>query len=199
MTETPYKERYVTQLDSLSIIMEESNRRIMQEIPDSLFVGNVNFFTKSFLVIMCVYLESYIKDVLEFYGNELDKRLSSCFIPHNLVKWSLQPLNSLKPADQVDCVYKINITKENIDKHISANPYRTKGLFTDLGIYLDKCTPFFEKVDEINSIVTKRNQIVHYNDDASDVSDGDLKHYIVTIKEYISILDAEICRCIYTE
>lgn len=196
MTETPYKESYITQLDSLFNIIEESNRRIMQETPDALFVGNVNFFTKSFLVIMCVYLEAYIKDVLEFYGNELDKRLSSCLIPHNLVKWSFQPQSSLKASDQMDCVYKINITKENIDKHISANPYRTKGLFTDLGIYLDGCTLFSEKIDEINSIVTKRNQIVHYNDDASDVSDGDLKHYIVTIKEYIAVLDTEICRCI---
>jgi len=46
--------------------------------------------------------------------------------------------------------------------------------------------------DIIGAIVTKRNNIVHHNDEASDISFYDIIGNIKLIKEYITIIDKEV-------
>ena len=59
-------------------------------------------------------------------------------------------------------------------------------LFQLLGIDLAKKENFESNKDLINTIVTKRNNIVHHNDTAADVSFGDLKAYIDVIVPYMA-------------
>ena len=59
------------------------------------------------------------------------------------------------------------------------------GLFQKIGINLDGIDKFVERKDFINSIVVKRNKIIHQNDDASDVSIKDLVTYVEEIKQYM--------------
>lgn len=75
--------------------------------------------------------------------------------------------------------------KINSDE-ISANPYRTLKLFQSLGIDLSKKETFENNKDLVNTIVTKRNNIVHHNDTAADISFGDLKTYIGVIIPYMA-------------
>jgi hypothetical protein len=44
-----------------------------------------------------------------------------------------------------------------------------------------------------NTIVVKRNKVVHHNDEASDISNDDLKNYIDSLKKYLANIDKEIC------
>lgn len=57
---------------------------------------------------------------------------------------------------------------------------------------MEKDEPFKAQRELINTIV-KRNKIVHYNDDASDVSNSDLKENIKVISGYIKNIDKLIC------
>jgi hypothetical protein len=53
---------------------------------------------------------------------------------------------------------------------------------------------FNSQKEEINSIVVKRNKILHHNDEASDVSNKDLIDNIIAIKNYIINIDDIICK-----
>lgn len=58
---------------------------------------------------------------------------------------------------------------------------------------MEKDETFKAQRELINTIVVKRNKIVHYNDDASDVSNSDLKENIKAISGYIKNIDKLIC------
>ena len=70
--------------------------------------------------------------------------------------------------------------------------YKTINLFKKFGINLKSNPDFSARKDRIGNIVTKRNQIVHHNDNASDISLNDVIENINFIKEYIDILTGEI-------
>ena len=46
--------------------------------------------------------------------------------------------------------------------------------------------------DAVNQIVVKRNNILHHNDNASDLSNQDVLQFIEVIKKYSKKLDEEI-------
>ena len=142
---------------------------------------------------MCAYLESYIKDALMVVVEKTNKKLATNSIPHNLIKWSLNIDKEFKENDSKVEPLKVKIKKKELDNYISGSPFRTKDLFKKLGILLEKNETFNSQKDVINSIVVKRNQVIHYNDDASDISNMDLKDYIDAIYEYIENLDKLIC------
>lgn len=192
MEETKQIEDYRLRFDKLNEIIESTNKRIL-EGDESLFCENVNFYIKTYLIMQCVYLESYIKEVLLFYVEEINKQIESIKVPYNLVRWSFSVSSLLKDKERKDSIYKIDMSIKDIDQHISANPYRTKELLIHFGINLNENENFNRLLDKINSIVTKRNNIIHYNDDASDVSPNDLKNNIGVIKEYVDIIDKAIC------
>lgn len=138
---------------------------------------------------MCTYLESYLKDVLMLIINETNSKLRKSKIPHNLIKWSVDSNRTFKEKDYKFENYKLELNRDNLDKFISGNPYRTKDLFQKFGIEIHKNDKFNFQIEFIQSIVTKRNKVIHYNDDASDVSNSDLINYIENIKEYIRNID----------
>jgi hypothetical protein len=55
-----------------------------------------------------------------------------------------------------------------------------------LGVNLEKKANFSANMDLITTIVTKRNNIIHHNDAAADISFGDLKINIDAILIYMT-------------
>lgn len=194
MDKTAYLDSYIEQYTKLAEIIETTNKRLLSDEPDKLIEENVNFFTKSFLVMMCAYLESYIKDALMVVIDDVNSKLNSTKIPHNLIKWTLNIEKEFKESDSKFEQLKIKIKKKDLDDYISGNPFKTKDLFKKFGIQLDKSENFNSQKDIVNSIVVKRNKVVHHNDDASDISNKDLNDFIEILKNYLENLDKEICK-----
>lgn len=196
MDNTQYLDSYLDRLNALKSIVNTTNERILQEVPDDFFVDNANFFSKSFLVIMCAYLESYLKDVLMIVIDEANQKLRRNKLPHNLIAWSLNIEKELKESEYKYQEFKIPIKKKKLDDFISGSPYRTMNLFKKLGLNLENDPVFNTQKDILNSIVVKRNKVVHYNDEASDVSNHDLVSYIDIIASYLANIDKLICNSI---
>ncbi len=194
MDKTPHKESYILQLGRLKTIIDAANSRIIADPPDELIYENANFFTKAFLVTMCAHLESYLKDALMVVVDELNLRLTESKLPHNLVKWSFNIEKELKENELKYEQLKIGIKKKELDDFISGNPFKTKELFKKFGIDLEKNVGFNSQKEEINSIVVKRNKILHHNDEASDVSNKDLTGNITALTDYITNIDEIICK-----
>ncbi|MEI3800632.1 MULTISPECIES: HEPN domain-containing protein [unclassified Chitinophaga] len=184
---------YCLQLEKLKSIIYTANEKIICESPDKFIYENANFLTKSFLVIMCAYLESYIKDVLMVAINEINIRLDSTKLPHNLIKWALNQEKEFKDTELKFENLKISITKKKLDDFISGNPFRTNNLFKKFGIQLDKNETFNAQKEKISSIILKRNSVIHHNDEASDVSNEDLIENIEFMKKYIINIDKIVC------
>lgn len=192
MIETASLKDYLKLLDELKKIVDETNNRVTSSVPDDFFSKNVNFFTKSFMVLMCAYLESYLKDALMEIVEEMNDRLSKNCLPQNLIRWSFSIHKDLKPDEIQYANLKIGIERKNLDEHISGNPFRTSVLFAKFGIDLNSDPIYDSQKDKINTIIVKRNNILHHNDDASDISLKDIKSNIDFIKLYISNLDSLI-------
>jgi len=194
MNETSQKLLYTNQLLKLEEIIESTNKRIVSNSPDLLFYENANFFTKAFLVTMCAYLESYIKDALMVIVDEFNIRLNSVKLPYNIVKWSSNSnFKSEFKSDYKFNHFLIGIKKKELDDFISGNPFRTSDLFKKFGIELEKYSEFESQKEIIKLIVEKRNRILHHNDEASDVSSQDLKMNIKSLIIYIELLDKIVC------
>lgn len=176
--------QYKNSFESLKSVVEETERRVLADEPDPLFIANVNFFVKSYLISACTYLEAYLQDIALKYSEGISNRVSDAHIPHNYVHWRLNTGIKDKHLDFRDI--SLHVTKNDISNEISANPYRTLKLYQLLGIDLTKKEIFEINKDLINSIVTKRNNIVHHNDTAADISLGDLKSYIEVIIPYMA-------------
>jgi hypothetical protein len=194
MDKTPYKESYLLQLEKLSSIIEDTNSRIISDPPDSLIYDNANFFTKAFLITMCAYLESYLKDSLMTIVDDTNAKLVSAKLPHNLILWGLGAKKDIKETDLKFKSLKLEIKKKDLDDSISGNPFKTRDLFKKFGIELEKNSEFNIQKEAINSIVVKRNKILHHNDEASDVSNKDLTDNIIALKKYIINIDELICK-----
>lgn len=194
MDRTPYKESYILQLGQLKTIIDITNGRMISDPPDALIYENANFFSKAFLVTMCAYLESYLKDALMVVIDQMNVRLQSTKLPHNLVKWSLNIDKEFKDSEFKFEQLKITIKKKQLDDYISGNPFKTKDLFKKFGIDLEQNQLFNSQKEEINAIVVKRNKILHHNDEASDVSSTDLTNNIESLTKYITNIDEILCR-----
>jgi hypothetical protein len=174
----------------LKTIIKQSEKRVIQDTPDELFLANINFFVKSYLISICTYLEAYLQDVAFEYANILDMQIKNIKIPHNFVYWRV-----LKDIKDKDLDYKqldLSVSRKDISENISANPYRTIKLFCYLGIDLTKSINFEQNKDLINTIVAKRNKIIHHNDKAADISFSDLLTYIEIFLKYIKSIDDTI-------
>lgn len=193
MDNTIYKNSYISQIEQLSTIIDSLNKRILDDNPDLLICNNSNFFSKSFLTTMCAYLESYLKDVLMIIVVETNTKLNSVKLPHNLIQWSLNMNKNLKEIDYKYENLNLTIEKKILDDYISGNPFKTVDLFKKFGINLQANQIFKTQKEQINSIVAKRNKILHHNDEASDVSFDDLQKNIILLKSYISNIDKVIC------
>ena len=192
MSEQEIHDKYVDLFEKLKVIIDKTNARIICSEPDPLFEENVNFFVKSFFISICVYLESYLKEIAFSRIDAVNQKLLNISLPHNLIRWDiLHP----KEVDKKDLKFenlKLSIRKKDLDDHISANPYKTETLFKKIGMDLAASDGFSSKKEFINSIVSKRNKIVHHNDDANDVSMIDLILYIDSFIEYIEFITQSV-------
>ena len=55
----------IDKINSLNKTIEDCNNILISDQPIDFIYENANFLTKSFLVNLCGYLETYLKDVLE--------------------------------------------------------------------------------------------------------------------------------------
>ncbi|MGM3306166.1 HEPN domain-containing protein [Anabaena sp. WFMT] len=192
MNDQEIHDKYVTLFDQLKEIIQQTQNRIICAEPDPFFENNVNFFVKSFLISICAYLESYLKEIAFIRIEVINTKLSRISIPRNLVQWDILRHKEIKDNDFKFEDLKITITKKDLDEHISGNPYRTITLFKKIGINLNAIDSFVYKKDIVNAIVVKRNNITHHNSQANDVSMADLIIYIDNIIDYMDSITQAI-------
>lgn len=176
-------EKYEGLLNSLKGIINQSQSRVLHEEPDELFSNNINFFVKSYLINICTYLEAYLQDVAFEHSSRVSERLKQAKIPHNFLYWKLS--NDVKEKDLKFENATYNFNKKEISDVISGNPYKTIKAFRLIGVDLNSSDKFSEHKELVNSIVNKRNNIIHHNDDAGDISFSDLLANIDIFLEYM--------------
>lgn len=188
MIEQEIHDKYIRLFEELTAIIEETYARIIRSEPDLFFKENINFFAKSFLVSICVYLESYLKDIAFSHINSVNEKLSIAAVPNNLIHWHIIHPKDIDKKDFRFENLRISIKKKDLDEYISGNPDRTAILFKRIGIDITVIEGFSGRRELIHSIVGKRNNVVHHNDDANDVSKVDLILYISTFIEYMELI-----------
>ncbi|PAJ71832.1 hypothetical protein CJF42_24545 [Pseudoalteromonas sp. NBT06-2] len=181
-------------LDDLIELAKETKIKSLDDGCDDFFTENVNFFSKSYMVLMCAYLEAYIKSVSKHYISEISCKINEYKIPSNLLKWSIQK-EKFKVDNEKDCLkLNVSISANDIDKNVSANPYTTAPFFIRLGIDLNKNSNYSDLSDLVETIVNKRNSIVHHNDNATDITFDDVILNAAKLKDYIKLVDEEIIK-----
>lgn len=176
-------QKYESLLDHLDSIIIHSEKRVLLD-EDELFTDNVNFFIKAYLVDMCTYVEALLQEIALVLSNDIHLRLRDANIPINFLHWQL-PSSNYKDRDLKFEIANFSPLAQDINDRLSANPYKTLKLFELLGVELASCQYFKENKSLINSIVSKRNNIIHHNDAALDISFNDLNEYIKIFKEYV--------------
>lgn len=176
-------EKYEDLLTTLKEIIEQSQARVIREDPDGIFSNNVNFFVKSYLINICTYLEAYLQDIAFEYSGRVSERLKQAKIPHNFLYGKLAKDIREKELEYIDASYEYN--KKELSDIISGNPYKTINAFRLIGIDLRSSEKFIEHKNLVGAIVNKRNNIIHHNDEASDISFADLLVHIDVFLEYM--------------
>lgn len=155
-----------------------------------LITDNVNFFTKSFLITLCAHLETCIKDTVYSVAEDIDSRLSYAAIPVAIIEWRYNKKNKKNDKENLSSVCKIKLSKKEVDDLVSGNVYKTKDSLLMVGVDIAANKAEWEMWKElIQSIVTRRNNIVHHNDDASDISFGDIRVYIKSVEGYLDFIN----------
>lgn len=155
----------------------------------SLVTDNINFFTKSFLISVCAHLEMCIKEIVFTVAVNIDARLYAAAVPASIIEWRFSPKRKGESGYGRCSSFTIGMTKKEVDDFVSGNVYKTKEALALVGVDLEGDRPKWESWKEIiQAIVTRRNNIVHHNDSASDIALGDVRRYIASVMEYIDFL-----------
>lgn len=178
-------------LGDISKIVTTSKKLLLAESPDALIRSNVNFFTKAYLIMICVYLESYVKEVAVAYITHFNAEMGKIGVPRNLIAWSVDPKGA-KNIVQKYVPFTIDIDQKNIDDAVSPNPHLIAGLFKMMGVDIENDRALNSMKGVVYPIVEKRNRIVHYNDSASDITFDDILRDIKEFKKYIRLLDKNV-------
>ncbi|WP_402719378.1 HEPN domain-containing protein [Janthinobacterium rivuli] len=179
-------DKYEILYSDLNNIILESQKRVVND-NDEIFTGNVNFFVKSYLITICTYLEAYLQEAALEYCRGLSLKISEAGIPLNFIQWNF--VKDLKEKDLKFENLSLVVNKKEISDELSANPFRTVKLFRLLGVDLWKIADFENKKELVASIVGKRNNIIHHNDKAMDISFSDLVAYVKMFSEYMREID----------
>lgn len=183
-------EVYTKGLIELDSMVRATEREVINGNDNVLLVtDNINFFTKSFLISACAHLEMCIKDIVFAVAGDIDARLSTASIPASIIEWRYKKRND--SGNAYPNRFAIGITKKEVDDLVSGNVYKTKDALALVGVDLTTDKSEWEAwKDLIQAIVTRRNNIVHHNDDASDISLGDIRLYINSVMDYIKFIVA---------
>lgn len=183
MTYAPIKDKYIQLLETQRKILWESEKRVVADEPDSLLLDNVNYFVKSYLVNICTYLEAYLQDLAFSYCSNIAERVKTAQIPKNFVGWHVA--GDIKGRDLSYGYLDVTTNKKKISDELSGNPSRTIVLYRYLGLDLLANDEFCANKDVVYSYVDKRNNIIHHNDDAGDLSFSDLRQFIDVVLRYM--------------
>lgn len=176
-------EKYDDLLNALKEIIGQSEARVLSEEPDMFFSNNINFFVKAYLITICTYLEAYLQDVAFEYSRRVSERLKEAKIPQNFLYGKLTKDIKDKDLAYVDASYEYS--KKELSEIISGNPFKTINAFRLIGIDLNSSEKFLEHKSLVGTIVNKRNNIIHHNDEASDITFSDLLSHIDFFLEYM--------------
>ncbi len=185
-------EKYEGLLNALKEIIKQSRNRVLDEEPDEIFSNNINFFVKLYLVNICTYLEAYLQDIAFEHSTRISNRLKEASVAHNFLYWRITKDVKEKNLSFKNAEYKVS--KKEISDYISGNPYKTIKAFRLIGIDLKSNKEFDKHKELINSIVIKRNNIIHHNDDASDISFSDLLINIEVFLEYMASIEEVVSK-----
>ncbi|KAB8052209.1 hypothetical protein GCN78_10350 [Janthinobacterium rivuli] len=181
-------DKYIAMYEALKGIIAESQQRVVSTPPDNFFIDNMNFFVKAYLINMCTYMESYLQEICLQHSKKITDRVLSANIPHNFLHWKFATKKH-KEKDFEFSPINIVIEKREISDELSANVYKTSDVFRNLGIDLSTCAEYVAKKDIIKIMVTKRNNIIHHNDGASDVTLNDLLNKVDDFLAYMIGID----------
>lgn len=190
MKNTECYRRYHSLFISLKEVITDTQQNVLSS-ENSFFNRNINFFVKSYLITLCTYLESYLTEVAIWHCENINNRIKQACLPHNFLVWRINK-KGFKEQDIKYIDADLKVDKGEISDNLSGNPYKTIKTFSYLGIDLVKSGDFNSNKDIINSIVTKRNNIIHHNDHANDVSLGDINGYIDSFLKYMMAIDEMI-------
>ncbi len=177
-------------LSELDVMVTATEREVISKDHGArLITDNVNFFTKSFLITLCAHLETCIKETVYSIAADIDTRLTRAAIPMAIIEWRYNPKNKKSEQEKSNSLCKIKLSKKEVDDLVSGSVYKTKESLLLVGVDLASNRSEWEAWKElIQSIVTRRNNIVHHNDDASDLSFGDIRAYIRSVHEYLDFI-----------
>lgn len=168
-------DEYEQLIEHLKVVIVASRDRVVQNEPDPLFLDNLNFFTKAYLVSLCTSLEAFLQDVAFAYVSLVQQRLASAKVPNNVIRWALS--KDVKKDDLRFADFALSTSRKELAEELSGNPGKTIILFRYIGVDLQASGEFITHKDVVGAVVTKRNNIVHHNDCAADVSMADLLNY----------------------
>lgn len=191
MEQTECFENYKSLFLSLKEIVKETEENTLIE-NNIFFNKNINFFVKSYLITLCTYLESYLSEAAIWYCDRINDKIKSACLPHNFLLWRVK--KDFKDKDLKYNNADLKVEKKEISDNLSGNPYKTIKTFSYLGVNLANSSMFELNKDVINTIVTKRNNIIHHNDSANDISLSDVKGYIDLFIVYMKSIDEVICK-----
>lgn len=184
MVDRQILERFVEQFDGLKSVIQMSAARTISDPPDTLFLENQNIFVKSYLVSACSMLEAFIQDLSMEYIAHIQDRINRANLPFNFVIWLAQ---NEKPKPEFK-KFEGTKSRKDIEDLISPDYWKTMKAFDRIGVDLSASNVETFK-DYITTIVLKRNRIVHHNDEASDLSFGDISTAVDQFKAY--------CECLF--
>ena len=140
------------------------------------------------MINICTYLEAYLQDIAFEYAGRVSERLKQAKIPHNFLYGKLAKDIKEKELEYVNASYIYG--KKELSDIISGNPYKTINAFRLIGIDLSSSDKFLGHKNLVGTIVNKRNNIIHHNDEASDISFSDLLAHIDVFLEYMLAIES---------
>lgn len=185
-------DRYHNHLESLKFVVKETEKRILSG-DDNLFCDNINFFSRSYLINLCTYLESYLTEIATKVFERHCSLINSYKVPRLFISASLSSWEIKKDKSSKIEIYNIFPTKKEIKtffdaNKISGNIKKTFNVFEILGVDLNEAILEQSLKDQISAIVNKRNDIVHRNEQEIDISLGDILNYINIIDNYMGLV-----------
>lgn len=172
----------------LKEVVAISQQRVTAEFPDPLFSENLNFFTKAYLISLCTYLEAFLQDVAWSHVSAVNVRIANAQIPSNVVRWYFA--KDVKDKDLAFEALTLDLSRKDVADELSGNPGKTIALFRKIGINLRLSGEFEASKEVVGIIVAKRNNVIHHNDSAADISMRDLLSYADQFLLYMRAVQA---------